>query len=191
MRQVAEYYTLVLIGNFFAVVMLLALLIPLPVAMSQSYNQAAVTAPINNAVVAKSGMPNRLVLPSLNIDMPVKRGSFNANSGAWTLSDNEIFYADTSVPANETNGTTLIYGHARWGVFGVLPDVQPGAKLEVYVDTGYKFVYHYASAREVIPTDTSVFTEQGRPMLVLQTCTGPWDNRRALYMFTFTKVVNV
>lgn len=187
MRRALEYYGFVAVSSIAALAMLYAVLIPLQVAPRVA--AAAAIRPqkvLPKPVTPRSGVPSRIVIPALSIDIPVKVGEFDYGTGTWTSGDDaEAYYANTSVPANDTNGRTLIYGHARWGIFGALPDLQYGAEVEVYTDTGYKFRYRYVSVKEVMPTDTSVFTSEGKPELILQTCAGPWDSYRALYTMTF------
>ena len=137
------------------------------------------------------GLPTRVVLPSLAIDLPVQTGSYDQASNTWSTSTTDAYYADYSVPVNDHNGTTLIYSHARWGLFGTLPDIAAAAPVTIYTDTGYAFHYTYQSMRQVDPSDTSVFTVNGPPTLVLQTCAGDWSQYRALYSFRFVSVEKV
>lgn len=135
------------------------------------------------------GFPTRIVLPSVGIDLEVTRGSYNINDGSWTLGNKKAYYADVSVPVNDSNGTTLIYGHAQTPVFAALTNLSSNATATVYSDSNYVFHYRFEYLKEVIPTDTSVFTEKGSPILVLQTCTGTFDSHRALYTFKLEEVV--
>jgi len=63
--------------------------------------------------VATKGVPVRIVVPALSLNLPVTPGSFDPNTEEWTLSDDSAYYATFSVPVNDSNGTTLIYGHAK------------------------------------------------------------------------------
>lgn len=137
------------------------------------------------------GIPTRISIPSLRIDLPVATGSYDATTASWTVDATKAFYADMSVPINDQNGTTLIYGHAQAPVFAALPDIQPGAEAIVTTDTGYRFYYHYVSQREVAPTNTDVFDSGGPPTLVVQTCIGDWSAYRGLFSFTLDKVEKV
>jgi sortase (surface protein transpeptidase) len=92
------------------------------------------------------------------------------------------------VPANNNNGTTLLYAHGQDGLFGALPNIQPGALAQVYTNSGAIFSYNYTSMQQVEPSNTDIFSVNTLPNLVLQTCTGDWSQYRALYSFTLTKV---
>lgn len=148
--------------------------------------RAQAVAPIlRRSVAVASGVPNRLVVQSVGVDLPVGLGSYDQATDSWTLSDDQAYYADTSVPVNNNNGTTLIYGHARDGLFGSLADLQVGARAAVYTNNGQAFYYQYQLKRDLDPTDTSIFTSDGPSVLVLQTCAGEWDSYRAMYTFQF------
>lgn len=143
------------------------------------------------AFVPTVGNPVRIVVPDLSIDVSVAQGSFDPASQQWALSDQLAYHALASVPANDSNGTTLIYGHAKSQMFEPLLNTSAGMRAEVYTDNSKVFVYEFALMREVIPTDVSVFTEMGPSTLVMQTCSGPLDAYRALYSFNFVEVREV
>lgn len=142
-------------------------------------------------VTPLEGVPVRIDIPSLQINLPVATGSYDAMTGDWTVDATKAFYADMSVPTNDQNGTTLIYGHAQTPVFAALPSISPGAEAVVTTDTGYRFYYHYESMREVAPSNTDVFRTDGPPTLVVQTCVGDWSAYRGLFSFTLDKVEKV
>lgn len=140
---------------------------------------------------ATVGTPVRLVVPDLGIDVPVANGTFDTASQTWTISDTSAYYAVGSVPVNDSNGTTLLYGHARANMFAPLKSASASSIAYVYTDNSKKFTYRFESVRDVDPSDTSVFTDAGPPTLVMQTCDGPWDRYRALYSFSYAGVENV
>lgn len=138
--------------------------------------------------VAKQGVPQRVLVPSVSIDLAVKPGSYEPENQTWTLDSVSAFYADRTVPANNRNGTTLLYGHGTSAVFGRIPEISEGAEAKVLTDTGLIFTYRFQSSRQVTPTDTSVLNSSGPPTLVLQTCSGPFDKYRTLVAFTLVGI---
>lgn len=136
-------------------------------------------------VPAISGTPIRLVIKKLSLNLPVGTGSYDSATKEWTLSATKAYYADASLPANDSNGVTLIYGHAQAPVFYRLPELRPGARAEVYTNNKRVFHYKYQKVENVAPTDTNIFTASGPPRLILQTCAGAWDTYRAMYAFAF------
>lgn len=137
---------------------------------------------------AKVGTPNRVIVPAVGIDKEVQRGSYTPENQAWTIDDYATFHADRTVPANDSNGTTLIYGHATWAVFGRLPEIGEGARAEVHTREGLIFKYKFESSKQVEPSDTSVLTAKGAPKLVLQTCSGAFDTYCTLVTFKLVGV---
>jgi LPXTG-site transpeptidase (sortase) family protein len=136
-----------------------------------------------------SGKPARIVIASLNIDIPVADGVYNARTKAWTLSTNKAHYALMTPKPNNQWGNTFIYGHNRPEVFSRLSKLQTGQTAVVYTDNNHVFTYSYRSARETNPNDDSLFTYQGPPILTLQTCSGLWYQNRYLMTFDLIGVV--
>ena len=137
------------------------------------------------------GIPTRVVVESVAIDLPVRTGSYDEATQTWTVDTQSAFYADRSVPVNDSNGSTLIYGHARDGLFAKLPEITDGATAQVFTDSGKVFTYTFASSRQVTPDDTSVLVASGAPTLALQTCSGPFDIYRTLVSFNLSGVSSV
>ncbi len=136
-----------------------------------------------------TGTPEHIAIPSLGIDVNVRSGKYDPVTGAWELDDASVFHASTTVPVNDTNGTTLIYGHAKWGLFGSLPDISPGAEAIVRTSNGKQFVYELEYSEQVDPSDVTVMTIEGPPMLALQTCSGLFDQHRTIAYFRLKNII--
>lgn len=188
--QKAGFYSLIGILNLAVGVMFYVINIaPTPVLASPQ--PVAKPPVIIKQIAATQGIPIRVAVPSLNIDLPVAVGSYNPDDGSWTVNTTQAYFADASMPINNSNGTSLIYGHAQSTVFETLPQIQPGAEAIVTTDTGYAFHYQYVSVQEVLPTDTSVFDTNGTPKLVLQTCIGAYSELRALFSFKLVLIEKI
>jgi LPXTG-site transpeptidase (sortase) family protein len=182
-RQFAWFYGIITCANVLIIGMFFLVSTPAPVL-------AVYHPPVHHLKpkVIIQGIPIRVVVPSVGIDLPIQIGIYNPIDSSWTLGTDSAFYANASVPANNNNGTTLIYAHAQTGLFGELTAIQPGATAQVYTNSGAVFSYTYQSLQEVDPSDTSIFSVNTLPTLTLQTCTGDWSQYRALYSFTLTEV---
>jgi LPXTG-site transpeptidase (sortase) family protein len=143
------------------------------------------------AVVAISGIPDRIVIPSENVDLTVVVGYYVSSVAAWTLSGYDAEYANTSSPANNIGGNTFIYGHNNDYVFGALRHVTPtvGATALLYTTNGHIFAYNFVSVTSVAPDDVTALDYAGPPIMTIQTCTGSLNEWRTLYRFDFSKVV--
>ena len=135
-----------------------------------------------------AGVPTRIIISSLGMDLNVGTGSYDSNTNSWTIDDTKAYFADVSVPLNNRGGTTVIYGHNQESVFGSLHNIQPNAEGIIYSDNDYIFHYVYQSMRQVLPNDTTIFQDSGKPVLVLLTCSGGWDTYRSLYTFKLETV---
>jgi sortase (surface protein transpeptidase) len=129
------------------------------------------------------GKPSRLVIPSLNIDVKIADGIYNATTQTWTLSKDKAHYALMTPEPNNQSGNTFIYGHNRSEVFSRLSKLAIGQDAVIYTDNGHVFTYKYRSAYETDPNDSSLFTYTGAPILTLQTCSGVWYQNRFLMTF--------
>lgn len=184
------FFALIGALNLAVGVMFYVVTIPAPIPVVA--DTVSIAQPVRpNMIPATTGVPNRITIPTLDIDLRIRVGSYSQSDGTWTIDAVNAFYADPSLPANNSNGKTLIYGHAQSQVFGRIPDIQNGAEAQVFTDNGYVFRYTYDSMVAVVPTDTTIFSADGPPTLVLQTCTGDWDAFRALYSYTFKSVAKI
>jgi len=158
---------------------------PPVLASASSITQALYTP---KAVELKQGVPTRIAIPSLAIDTPVKVGVYNVIDDSWSIDENNAYFAEPSAKINNLRGNSLVYGHRLPAVFERLSAIKANDEAIVYTDTGYTFKYRYVSRDDVDPTNTSIFDNQGRPTLTLQTCSGSWDQYRALYSFKLISV---
>lgn len=132
-----------------------------------------------------TGEPVEISIPSLNIDLQVIPGVYNAKTGEWNLTLDKAQFATPSVQPNNETGNTLIYGHYRPEVFAYLHLIKPGAQAIITTDNGFKFTYTFQNSVAYDPTDTSIFTYQGAPRLTIQTCSGTFMQNRQMYYFQY------
>jgi LPXTG-site transpeptidase (sortase) family protein len=138
-----------------------------------------------NKLERVSGSPTQISIPAANISLPVIKGYYYPSTKDWTLTLDKAQFATPSTEPNNVEGNTFIYGHARTNVFYHLNRLKAGDMVTVTTDSGYKFEYIFISTYATKPTDTSVFTYQGPPMLTLQTCSGSFWQNRQMYLFSF------
>lgn len=183
-----QYYSLIGLLNIAVGVMFYTINIPPTPVLASSPPPPTIRQATPKPIPATQGIPTQVTIPSLSIDLPVETGTYNPNEGSWTVDATKAYYADVSMPINNSNGATLIYGHAQSNVFETLPQIQPDAEVIVKTDTDFAFHYRLTDSKEVQPSDTSVFTSTGAPTLVLQTCIGAYSELRALYSFRLVSI---
>jgi hypothetical protein len=145
-----------------------------------------------------AGRPVRIVIPSSYVyqpnqyvDLPVDRGYYSSATNSWTLSGYHAQYDMSSSPANNHSGETFIYGHNNDYVFGAFRHHPPvkGAEARVYTANGHVLAYRFVRSWSLTPTDVSVLNYQGPPVLLVQTCTGSFNEWRTMYLFNYEKVI--
>jgi sortase (surface protein transpeptidase) len=156
-----------------------------PVPLSQVLNDKA---PKDDGTPLISGNPVHLSIPSVGISVNVIPGYYYPKTQSWTLSLTDAQYAVMTAKPNNKSGDTFIYGHYRIGVFYTLPRIQAGAQVSLTTDTGHTFIYTFQASTITSPSNTSLFTYKGKPILVLQTCTGVHFENRQLFVFNLSKV---
>jgi LPXTG-site transpeptidase (sortase) family protein len=81
------------------------------------------------------------------------------------------------------NGNTVIFAHARKGLFLPLRQISEGARI--YVLTAQKtHIYQVNKITKVNPTDTQVISPTSSEVLTLYTCTGFQDSLRLIVQAT-------
>lgn len=144
--------------------------------------------PLNNPNPLITGTPVHLAVPDVNIDLDVVQGHYYPSTNSWTLTLNDAQWGTMTAKPNNKSGLTYIYGHYRVHVFYTLPHIKAGDQALVRTDNGHTFTYTYTNNVVVSPSDTSIFKYEGKPVLVLQTCTGAWYQYRQLFVFNLTKI---
>lgn len=136
-----------------------------------------------------TGVPARLSIARLGIELPIVNGFYDREHDDWTLTDDAAQFASmTSLPSNK-QGNTFLYGHNTAAVLEPVKDLVPGDELTVTTTNGHVFTYVYTRDMTVTPDHTEIVTPAAlEPQVTLMTCEG-WlsDHRRVMY-FKFEKV---
>lgn len=160
-------------------------LLPLPFSSAKAQPGAAVAAvrtEITDPTVIQ-GVPRSLTIPGLGVDVAINEGIFDPTSQLWTIDEDSAFYATPTSPINNDAGSTLLYGHNSDRIFGKLPKLAVGMEAIIETDSDYVFTYVYKNSEIVDPTNVSVLNYSGNPRVVLQTCTGFWNEHRQMFYF--------
>ena len=135
--------------------------------------------PTRQISVRENMEPDMLIVPSLNISVPVKYApEANEDKFQTLLIDGVVHYPGTAKIGEV--GNVYIFGHSSdnvWSkghyktVFALLPKMQVGQKIYISNSQGEKFVYQVIETRVVAKDDLSVLSQEteGRRLLTLQT----------------------
>jgi LPXTG-site transpeptidase (sortase) family protein len=136
------------------------------------------------------GHPKQILIPRLNVNLPIFDGVYDPATQSWTLGNQGVHYAyNTNLP-NDDHGNTLLYGHNNPKILGVTKHLQPGDELIVITDNNLTFTYMYTEDQVVEPSNTTLFegNHYELPRLTLLTCSGTWSQNRRLMNFQFVEV---
>jgi sortase (surface protein transpeptidase) len=137
------------------------------------------------------GTPNRILVPSLNIDLPVVSQSYSPVLKSWPVSAATANYATETVLINNFHGQSLIYGHDIRSVFEPLLGLKPNAIVYIYTDNGHVFKYTYSGSHDVSPRQTTIVADMANQPagLNLITCDGDYFQYRHVMNFKLVKAV--
>lgn len=157
--------------------------------VSQAAHAAEIQLSQKPSAQAVQGLPTRILVPRLSIDLTVVQQSYSNVTKTWPVAINEANYATNTALINSTKGESLIYGHDTRNVFGPLSNLQPGDAVYVYTNNGHVFKYSYTSAQDVTPTKLSIFDDMAKAPagLKLITCSGAYFQYRHLMSFKLTQ----
>lgn len=120
--------------------------------------------------------PVRIVIPSVNIDLPVKEAK--VVKGYWEVFPDRAGFGLGSTYPGEI-GNQVIFAHARTGLF--LPLKKVKIKDKIFVSTKTKlFTYQVTAIKEVYPNNTDIIGVTDEKTLTLYTCTGFSDSKRLI-----------
>ena len=155
-------------------------------------NEAVV---IDPAADLKVGPEPRLIVPKVNIDLPINYavGSLDESTIQNGLKDGAVHYklpgAD-AVPGQ--NGNTVILGHSSNDIFNqgdykfvflLLDRLQPGDVFYMHYE-GKRYVYKVTELKVIDPTQVSTLRRgTDKPMATLVTCTPPGTALKRLLVF--------
>jgi len=126
----------------------------------------------------QNNSPERIIIPSLNIDLPVVGAAII--DGFWqTSTDSASFGLGSAYPGKA--GNTVVFAHALENLFANLGYIQPEASIYLLTKNKW-FNYKVKSVRTVLPTEIEVIAPTNDKTLTLYTCAGFGD----VYRFVVT-----
>ncbi len=120
--------------------------------------------------------PVRILIPALNIDLPVKEA--RVINGYWEVFPDVAGFGLGSAYPDEF-GNQVIFAHAREGLFLNLKDVKIGQSVYVFTKDRWYF-YKVTGIKDVYPNQTEVIAPTPDQTLTLFTCTGFLDSKRLI-----------
>lgn len=127
-----------------------------------------------------------ITLKKIEVSLPVKRAIRENN--VWPITDDvAAFFGEGSANPGQP-GSTVIFGHAKVGVFDLLPLINVGDSVTL---TSKTKIYNYTvSERQFIGADdiaSLLLNDKSSHRLMIFTCAGDKDQYRLLVQATPTK----
>ena len=121
--------------------------------------------------------PLRIQVPARNIDIDIEHAE--VENGTWEVPEFSAGYADGSSYLDEEHGNSIVFAHARNGMFRDLLNVQLEDEIIVM---GTKNIYKYkiTSIEKILPDEIDKIRSLGDHNLTLFTCEGINDEYRLL-----------
>lgn len=124
----------------------------------------------------KENIPVRIIIPKSDIDISVVPAK--VVDGYWELSENTASYGlGSGLPGTLSN--TVIFAHARQGLFYNLKDVKVGDTIYVLTKNQWHR-YRVTKITAVYPNEIDVIKPTKNEVLTLYTCTGFSDEKRLI-----------
>lgn len=121
-------------------------------------------------------VPERIIIPGTGINLAVKEARIV--KGYWEVFSDTAGFGEGSAYLDET-GNTVIFAHAKPGLFLPLKEVKSGQ--DIYVLSKEKwFSYKITEIKEVFPSQIEVIAPSWEAILTLYTCSGFADNKRLI-----------
>lgn len=164
-----------LTGLFFIVLALIVLIFNFPTFNKVDENKNPIL--INSKLLEskqKENIPVRIIIPKNDIDLRVIPAQIV--NGYWELSKTTASYGlGSGHPGHASN--TVIFAHARKGLFYNLRNVKTGDSIYVFSKDKW-FRYKVNKITAVYPNETEVIQPTKKETLTLYTCTGFSDEKR-------------
>lgn len=142
-------------------------------------------------IVAKQPIvfePQYISIPRLRLFLPVEQAQIIDEQ--WILSDKKTAFFGSGSALPGTSGTTVIFAHARNGLFAQLALLKTGDTI-VITSKDSAFIYSIESEQLVTPLETDFIKTDGENTLAIFTCFGALDQKRIVFLGKLSKITRI
>ncbi len=145
--------------------------------------QTEIQEPTSNEAVALTipkiidEKPLRIRIANIGINVNVEDSGIE--NGTWAVPEHAAGFAEGSAYLDEEHGNSVIFAHARWGLFKPLIDVKDGDTISVLGEKNM-YTYKVTSIEKILPDEIDKIKSFGDHQLTLFTCEGINDEYRLL-----------
>ena len=123
----------------------------------------------------KTSNPTRIIIPSVNIDLPIEETLIHKNN--WEIYENGASHLNTSANPGE-GGNVIIYAHNTRDRFGSLEEVKKGEIIKLYSEDHKVYTYEVVNILVVNPTQVELLAPTKSELITIYTCIGFADLKR-------------
>lgn len=121
--------------------------------------------------------PLRLTIPNIGIDIKIEDSP--VVDGTWNVPEHSAGYAEGSALLDEEHGNSIVFAHARVGLFRDLLSIKNNDEITV-LGTKNLYKYKVTSIEKILPDEIDKIKSFGDHNLTLFTCEGWNDEYRLL-----------
>lgn len=132
----------------------------------------------------QSSVPQRIVIDSLEVDLPVISANIE-NNKFETTKDGVSYLASSGVPGK--SGNVILYGHNWANILGNLPKIKVGDTVKIYASSGEFHEYKIDYTAKVTPDEVHILNQTEDARVTIYTCTGLFDTKRFVAVGTLVK----
>lgn len=114
-------------------------------------------------------------IESLDIALPVFQTFIK--DGVWEINPDGVDHLGTSANPGQ-NGNVVLYGHNTKKILKKLSQIEPGAVIELSMDSGRTYQYQVSSTMTVGPKEIDAVLPTDYDKLTIYTCVGWADSQR-------------
>jgi LPXTG-site transpeptidase (sortase) family protein len=164
-----------LLGLFFVILGLL-FLYKVPVIKSSPQNNEPIAASSEFKKLERDSSVVRILIPKHDIDLTVTFSKIK--DGYWELSETTASHGEGSANPGE-RGNTVIFAHARQGLFYNLKNIDRGDIIYVLTKDNWHR-YKVSEIKAVYPNQVETIAPTNNEILTLFTCSGFFDEKRLI-----------
>lgn len=131
-----------------------------------------------NAVTHPESIPTNIVIPSVQIDLPIFETAISHNT--WEIASGGISHLSISARPNEL-GPIILYGHNTNDRFGPIRWLKVGEDIVITTKANKTHTYVITKTLDVSPNQTNIFNQKDET-LILYTCDGFADLERFIVL---------
>lgn len=142
----------------------------------------------NSGDINQPFVPERIIIKSVDIDLPVV--SVPLTNGSWQVNAGVANFAEGTSLVNKKEGNVGVFAHDREDGFSKIKKVLTASDI-IVLGKNTRAIYQVHSASVIAPTAVNVFYPTKEPVLTLITCDGVFSEKRYMVQARLIKIESI